>query len=156
MRPVADLKDTFRIGQEVDVLFRGAKVLDIGGNFLDLDLADGDDLCVIPGNTGVTVRPTVDDSPALASFTTAQGTWALVELHKRPGGDVDAIASHTAPGRRPILHGFRHGVDGWQQLAGEWTDPTVARWDVARATCTQAASRQALFFLDAAMVGRTS
>ncbi|MEV4179883.1 hypothetical protein AB0J28_00370 [Streptosporangium canum] len=47
----------FELGQEVDITFRGAQVADIGGNFIDVELADGEELTVLPGADGVEVRP---------------------------------------------------------------------------------------------------
>jgi hypothetical protein len=58
----------YEIGQEVDVTFRGARVDDVGGNFIDVETANGDELTVLPDAVGVEVTP-------------AGSTLSLAELH---------------------------------------------------------------------------
>ncbi|MER5420392.1 hypothetical protein [Streptosporangium roseum] len=59
----------FEVGQEVDITFRGAPVNDIGGNYLDVELSDGEELTVLPDADGVEVTP-AGSVPTLAELHT--------------------------------------------------------------------------------------
>ncbi|SFK91543.1 hypothetical protein SAMN05216275_14110 [Streptosporangium canum] len=54
----------FALGQEVNITFCGAQITDIGGNFIDVELADGEELTVLPGADGVEVTPAGTPQPA--------------------------------------------------------------------------------------------
>ncbi|MEV4181681.1 hypothetical protein AB0J28_09560 [Streptosporangium canum] len=79
----------FEIDQEVDVTFRGVRVTDVGTNFIDVETADGEELCVLPGASSVDVTP-AGNVPTLVEFHT------LLEAI-REALTTPARATHNTP-----------------------------------------------------------
>jgi len=85
----------YELGQEVDITFRGAQVMDIGGNFIDVELSDGSELTVLPGAEGVEVTPA--GSAQLAELSLASIEQQLGRLTPEESSWVLGRLSVTAP-----------------------------------------------------------
>ncbi|MET8334430.1 hypothetical protein [Streptosporangium canum] len=125
----------FELGQEVNVTFRAALITDIGGNFLDVELADGEELTVLPGADGVDVTPTGVAQPA--DRIIAALAEVLTDLGDIPHARVimaAAVLAHQQPDLTPREAAGLAATDAWDERAR-------AAWNEARQMLTLAAEQ---------------
>ena len=138
----------YELGQEVDITFRAAQVTDIGGNFIDVELSDGEELTVLPGADGVEVTPAGSRQAAelslasieqqLGPLTPEETSWVLGRLAvTAPSALAEALtalaerraetlppfeAARTPPGEVTLTHHLTPSVRGGPDIGPDADD----------------------------------
>ncbi|MER5622470.1 hypothetical protein ABT061_15645 [Streptosporangium sp. NPDC002544] len=50
----------YQVGETIDLTLRGARITEVGTNYVDIELADGEEMCIQPHAEGVEIRRLAD------------------------------------------------------------------------------------------------